>query len=113
MDVNVNVEALVYYLVFAVFVFYQQLHVKNFRGSSQSFQFLLSISAFAGMVTGIVFLAYYAIQVSIVGAVVIFAIGLLTGILGAVLERIISAHVLSLVGFIAWPVSAYLMFMAI
>lgn len=110
---TVNTEALIYYLIFSMFVFYQQLHLKNFKGASQGFQTLLSISAFAGMFTGIGFLVYYAIQVSFVGAVIIFAVSLLTGFIGPILERALGAQTLSLLGFIAWPICAYLMFISI
>ena len=110
---SVNTDALIYYLIFSIFVFYQQLHTKNFQGSSQGFQSLLSLSAFAGMITGIGFLVYYGIQVSVIGALIIFALGLLTGFIGPMLERIFGALNLSLLGFVAWPVCAYLMFTSI
>jgi hypothetical protein len=34
--------------VFGIFVFYQQLHVKNFHGASQSFALALSLAGFVG-----------------------------------------------------------------
>jgi hypothetical protein len=36
------------YCVFGIFVFYQQLHVKNFHGASQSFALALSLAGFVG-----------------------------------------------------------------
>lgn len=110
---TLNTDALIYYIIFSVFVFYQQLHVRNFRGSSQGFQTLLSFSAFAGMVAGIVFLIYYAIQISVTGALIIFGAGLLTAFFGPLFEKIFGAHTLSLFGFVAWPICAYMMFTSI
>lgn len=110
---NLNTDALIYYLLFSVFVFYQQVHIRNFRGASQGFQTLLTFSALAGTITGLVFLGYYAVQVSIVGALIIFGAGLLSGVVGPILERIVGRYALSLIGFIAWPIFAYLMFMSL
>lgn len=110
---TLNTDALIYYLLFSVFVFYQQLHVKNFQGASQGFQMLLSLSALGGMITGLAFLGYYAIEISFAGALLIFAIGLLAGLVGPILEKIVGALALSLIGFIAWPLCAYLMFKSI
>ncbi len=48
--------SIAFYCAFGVFVFYQQLHVKNFRGASQGFALALNLSALAGMLTGIAYL---------------------------------------------------------
>jgi hypothetical protein len=96
--------------LFSIFVFYQQLHVKNFKGASQPFALVLNISAFAGMLTGLVYLVYYGWSVVWWAPIVIFVIGLIASSLGVLLERIIGSLALSLGGFIGWPVSAYFMF---
>jgi len=98
------------YCVFGIFVFYQQLHVKNFQGASQAFALALNISAFAGMLTGLAYLVYYGWTVVWWAPVVIFVIGLLALLLAFLLERVVGSLALSLGGFIGWPVSAYLMF---
>jgi hypothetical protein len=110
---NVNFDVLIYYVIFAVFVFYQQMHVKDFGGASQGFQAFLSVFAFGGMITGVAFIAYYAIQVSFIGAGIIFVAGLLAVFIGSIFERFLGAHTLSFIGFIAWPLCAYLMFTSI
>ena len=99
-----------FYCIFSIFVFYQQLHVKNFRGSSQWFALILNLSAFVGMITGIAFLAYYGWQVVWWAPIVIFSIGLLAKVAGVFIERAVGSMTLSLAGFLGWPVSAYLMF---
>ncbi len=94
--------SIAFYCLFGIFVFYQQLHVKNFPGASQSFALALNISAFAGMLTGLAYLVYYGWSVVWWAPIVIFVIGLVASMLGFLLER--------LGGFIGWPISAYFMF---
>ncbi len=99
------------YCLFSIFVFYQQLHVKNFQGASQAFSLALSISAFAGMLTGLAYLVYYGWSVSWWAPIVIFVLGVVaSSVIGVLIERFVGSLVLSLVGFIGWPFSAYLMF---
>jgi hypothetical protein len=102
--------SIAFYCLFGIFVFYQQLHVKNFQGANQSFALVLSISAFAGMLTGFSYLIYYGWSVVWWAPIVIFVIGLTTSVLGFFLERLVGPIVLSLSGFIGWPISAYFMF---
>jgi hypothetical protein len=45
------------YCLFSIFVFYQQLHMKKFHGSSQVFAMALNISGVLGMLTGLAYLA--------------------------------------------------------
>ena len=98
------------YCVFGIFVFYQQLHVKNFHGASQSFALALNISVFTGMLTGLAYLVYYGWVVVWWAPVVIFVIGLIASLLGFFLERVVGSLALTLAGFVGWPVSAYFMF---
>lgn len=102
--------SIAFYCVFGIFVFYQQLHVKNFRGASQSFALALNISAFAGMLTGLAYLVYYGWAVAWWAPVVIFVVGLLASLLGFFLERVVGSLALSAGAFVGWPVSAYFMF---
>ena len=51
--------SIAFYCLFGIFVFYQQLHGKNFRGESQLFALVLNVSVLLGMFTGVVYLAYY------------------------------------------------------
>lgn len=100
-----------FYIFFGFFVFYQQLHVQNFRGASKPFFLALNISAFAGMLTGVAYLVYYGWSVVWWAPILIFVIGLLAnGVLSFLLERLVGALELSLGGFIGWPVCAYFMF---
>jgi hypothetical protein len=99
-----------WYCLFSIFVFYQQLHVKNFRGASKAFGLALSISAVLGMLTGFAYLLYYGWSVAWWAPIVIFILGILVSLVAFTLERVVGALALSLLGFIGWPVSAYFMF---
>lgn len=98
------------YVVFGIFVFYQQLHVKNFNGGSASFRLALNIFAFAGMATSLVFLGFCLLKFKWWTPIVVFFIGLVMQILAPFLERIASPLALSLAGFVVWPIAAYAMF---
>lgn len=98
------------YCLFGIFVFYQQLHAKNFRGGSAAIGLALAVSAFAGTVTGFIYLGYYGWNVSWMAAAAVFVIGIVAALLGLVVERLTGPLVLSMLGFIGWPVSAYFMF---
>jgi len=98
-----------FFCLFGIFVFYQQLHVKNFHGSSQSFVLALNISATLGMLTGFAYLVYYGWHVVWWAPIVIFVIGILASMLGFLVERIIGPMALSKSAFIGWPICAYFM----
>ena len=99
-----------FYCFFCIFLFYQQLHVKNFQGSSQGFALALNISAFLGLLTGLAYLGYYGWHVVWWASIIIFAIGILTSLLGFLAERLVGSLVLSLTAFVGWPICAYFMF---
>jgi hypothetical protein len=103
-------SSIAFYCLLNIFVFYQQLHIKNFRGGSHPFALALNISAFAGMLAGLAYLVYYGWSVAWWAPFLIFIIGLLSSAFGFLLERIFGSWFLSMGGFIGWPVSAYLMF---
>lgn len=101
------------YSTMAIFLFYQKLHLRNFRGSSQSFEFLLGISALLGTITGIAFIIYFGVETSWVGASVLFLGGMaVAGILGPFIERLLGGLALSLAAFVGWPICAFFLFKA-
>lgn len=99
-----------FYSLFAIFVFYQQLHVKDFHGSSQGFALALNVSALLGTLTGLAYLVYYGWHVVWWAPIVIFVIGILAALLGGFVERIVGSMALSMSAFVAWPICAYFMF---
>lgn len=98
------------YCLFGIFVFHQQLHVKNFRGASHTFAFALNTSALLGMLTGLAYLAYYGWHVVWWAPIVIFLIGIVASMLGVFAERIVGSMALSMSAFVGWPICAYFMF---
>lgn len=100
------------YCLFGIFVFYQQLYAKNFRGASQVFGLALSAWAFAGTVTGLIYIGYYGWNISWWVAAVVFVLGIFAGMTGLLVERLAGPFALSMFGFIGWPVCAYFMFKA-
>jgi hypothetical protein len=99
-----------FFCLFGIFVFYQQLHAKNFRGSSQGFALALNLSAFLGMLTGLAYLVSYGWHVVWWAPIVIFIIGILASMLGLFVERIVGSMALSISAFVGWPICAYFMF---
>lgn len=74
--------------------------------------FLLIICSrfFVGMLTGIVYLIYYGWVVVWWAPFVIFFISLAVSFFAFSIERVISTQNISLLGFVGWPLCAYLMF---
>jgi|UniRef100_UPI003784D08C hypothetical protein len=111
--------SVLFYCLFGMFVFYQQLqvrgfethpHLRGFRGSSQGFETILKFSAFAGRITGLVYLIYYGWTVVWWAPIPIYVVGLLFPIVGVFVERLLGSFALSLLGFIGWPLCAFAMF---
>lgn len=99
------------FCLFNVFVFYQQLQSKNYCGSNQAFGLALAASAFAGTVTGLIYIGYYGWNITWWAAAIVLVLGVISaGIAGLVAERLASPFVLSILGFIGWPFCAYFMF---
>jgi len=100
-----------FYLLFSLFVFYQQLHVKHFLGASEAFRTVLTLSALAGVITGFAYLGYYGWTVSWWPPVLFFVLSLVVvGVVGAFAEHLLGVAAISLAAFVGWPVAAYFMF---
>lgn len=107
---NLIWPSIAFYCLFGIFLFYQKLHAKNFRGGSEMFALMLSLSAFAGTVTGLIYLAFYGWNISWIAAAIVLGIGLAAGIVGLLLEKLTGPSAISMAGFIGWPLCAYFMF---
>ncbi len=104
------ISIILLYCCFSTLVYYQQLHVKNFQGASQIFQLILSLFAFAGIITGFVFLIYYGIKVVWWAPIILFVIGILFQFIANFIEEAVGPFTLSFLGFAAWPLCAFFMF---
>ena len=99
-----------YYCIFGVFVYYQQLHARDFKGASAEFHTVLNLFGLAGMITGFAYFIYYGWTVSWLGAIAAFFLGLAAMIPAIVVERFVGKLALSIAGFLVWPFCAYMMF---
>lgn len=99
------------YSLFSLFIFCQQYHLKYFRGASRMYPALLSLTGMVGLLTGIVFLVFYAFKVAWWAPVGIMVISFLFQML---VHPLIShfAPWIGMVGLVGWPVCAVIMFMA-
>jgi len=101
------------YALFSLFVFYQQLHVKTYRGASKGFGALLTLFAFLAMLAGLAFLFYYGYKVSWLGAAGLFGIALVVKFVWFGIEAKLglrdAAPLVSVAGFVGIPACAYFM----
>jgi hypothetical protein len=103
-------DSVAWYLAFSVFTFYQKLHLRNFRGASRAFETILGISGLLGSLAGISYLIYYGWHISWWGALAIFSMSIVLMLICRLLEKIMEPLFISVTGFLAWPVCAYLMY---
>lgn len=99
-----------FFCLFGVFIFYQRLHIQQYRGASAGFLSLLVASTTLGGLTGVAYLIYYGWAVNWWAPLIIFLMGLAAAMVGVVLEQLVGAFAWSMTAFIGWPVAAYLMF---
>jgi hypothetical protein len=101
---------LVVYTLYAFFSYYVQRWAVGFRGGSQGFHFMLTITAFASTVFGIGFLIYYAYSVSIWAAVITAVVGFAANLPLVMIEaRLNLQFAVGLIGLAAIPILAFLM----
>ena len=95
-------SSVLFYVFFGIFVYYQQLHVRDFQGESQFFSLLLTLSAFAGMITGLVYLLVYGWTVVWWAPVLIFLISVVVGTaVGVIIESVVGETCLESLGILS------------
>jgi hypothetical protein len=106
----------IFYCLYSVFVFYQQLHAANFRGESQSFGLFLGVFGLLFTVGQYIFLLFYGLKISWPGAIGMFALSFLFKQAWFWIEAKLglrsAAFLISLSGFIALPICAYFLYSA-
>ena len=95
---------------FALFLFYQSLYHSSGRVAPGTPELLLSISIFAGGICNVAFLIYLGLRTVWWAPLVLLLLFIPFLVIGVVVERIIGRLGWALLGFIGWPVCAYLMF---
>jgi len=114
---DMPISLILSYAAFSFFGFYQKLHIKNFRGASQSFLLALNLFTLAATLFGIGFLLYYGYKVSWLEAAVLFGVAFAIKFIWFPIEAKLglrdSFFIFSLAGFIIMPICAYFMLTAL
>ncbi len=111
---SIALTDLAIYSLMHTFIMYQNAHFRGFRGSSQGFFALLSLSTSIGILVELGFLIYFGWNVSWIGAIIFLICSFLAAVsLGAFIGRLVGPLTLSLVGFIGWPICAYMLFKSV
>ncbi len=102
------------FCILSFFIYYQQLHINYFRGSSQRAFYILAFSSFIGFFTGIVFLFYYGIKVIWWAPLILLAISILFKFITTCLEILflgeLARFIFSITGLLVWPICAIFLF---
>uniref|UniRef100_UPI004047FF48 hypothetical protein n=1 Tax=Shewanella sp. TaxID=50422 RepID=UPI004047FF48 len=104
----------VFYTIYSIFIFYQQLMTRNFKGSSQAFLSAVTIFSAIGLLGQLAYFLYYGWNVSWLESLAICAGSIVVGaIVGSILERVVGGLAIVFIGFAAIPFFGYLMFKTI
>ncbi len=98
-----------FYSAFGILVYYQRLHAQACADSGWR-KLLLTGLAFAGMLTGFVYLVYFGWKTAWWAPVIPVAMSALATIPAILIERLVGKPALGQFSVLAWPVCAYLMF---
>lgn len=102
------------YLGFSLFLYYQRLHLRDFRGGSAKAASALAMSTTIATLVGIGYLLASAWYVAWWMPLFLIALGIITvPLVGAILERAVGQFVISMAGFVGLPVCGVLMSWAI
>jgi hypothetical protein len=107
MPISMPLTLVIAWVLFFGFINTHQRHANSFKGESQSYLLALHASVLLGTLVGLGLLIYYFIQVAWYWPFALFFLGSLAGgILFGTLDAKINPLILSIVGFIAWPLAA-------
>lgn len=101
--------SIAYYSAFGIFVYYQRLYAQACTDQAW-LKLLLTGMAFAGMLTGFLYLVYFGWKTAWWLAAIPLAMSALATIPAILLERLAGKATLGQISVLAWPVCAYLMF---
>ena len=112
---GLSYELIVSYIVFRSFRFYMQLHIKNFRGSSESFVNVLSVWVLMTTAFHLYFLFYFGSTTTWWNPVKLIALHYAALLPLTATETYVSQHfpstpyLLSVAGFVVIPLCGFLM----
>jgi hypothetical protein len=102
-------SSVAFYSAFGIFVHYQRLHAQTCADNGWQ-KLLLTGQAFAGMLTGFIYLVYCGWKTAWWMPVIPLAMSALAAIPAILIERLVGRLALGQIAVLAWPVCAYLMF---
>lgn len=107
---EISINAGIAFTVFALFVFYQQIHLRSLEGVKGNLYYLLWVSTSLGALTGVYWIYFYGSKVAWHAPLIILFAAVIIVYLGSFIEKIIPPRFISLIGFVAWPLAAVAMF---
>ena len=106
-----SLQSAIFYYIFCIFLSVQVLHATNFKGYGKGALVALNLSTTLATITWLTYLIYYGIVGTWWLSLILFVLGIITLSTGDDIRSIFSNWwIFSLLGFIGWPVSAFLMF---
>jgi len=114
---DMPISLILSYAAFSFFGFYQKLHIKNFRGASQTYLLVLNLFTLAATIFGVGFLFYYGYKVNWAEAAILFGVAFAIKLIWFPIEAKLglrnSYFLFSLAGFVIMPVCAYFLWAAL
>jgi hypothetical protein len=107
---EISINSAIAFSLLCVFMYYQMSHMKVLQKDKGAIYYLLWVSTMLGTLTGLGFLVYYGLTVAWHAPMVILMAGVGVVFLGEFLEKVVPPVIVSYLGFIGWPICAYLMF---
>jgi hypothetical protein len=101
--------SIAFYCAFGIFVYYQRLYAQAYADDGWT-KLLLTGMAFAGMLTGFVYLVYCGWTLAWWVPVIPLGMSALATIPAILVERLAGRLALGRIAVLAWPLCAYLMF---
>ena len=108
MPISMPFTLVIAWVLFFGFINTHERHANSFKGESQNYLSALHASVLLGTLVGLGLLIYYFIHVTWYWPFILFFLGgLIGGILFGTLDAKINPLILSVAGFIAWPIAAF------
>ncbi len=110
---NMPILLIIAWSLFTVFAFYQKVHIRDLQGASQGFLLMLNLSALGSMIFAVGFLFYYGVTVKWYLPIILLIIGLVVKFIWFAIEAQLGKKWIpfffSILGFIGWPICAFVM----
>ena len=107
-------QVLVTYGIFSTFLFYMTLHIRDYKGESQGFLFVLNITAICARLFQVGYAIYFIYAYSFLAAIIIIVVGILFSVSATMVEAKVSHNssssipfYLSMLGFVVLPTCGF------